>query len=249
MQKTMITGVATLLFTTSAVLAEPCATGRWTLETQDAQADGTMRTSNATSTRYCLADGHVQMDEFRALNEEGAPVFWGASFQNVIEGPGEAMVLWIMVGDPGYTMIPVTYHEDGTQTSGGGGSDGRGAFLERAETTYENNRDYHFDMDRSYDGGETWIDPFNVIEATFVSDDVAPLPEALVPPMAEGVAALPEGTPRGTPVLDGTAEVRTFEQDGQLMLEFASRYWEPNRWRVATWEVGTDEISFEEYPF
>ncbi len=230
-------------------LAAECTPAIWDMENITYDADGTSASNPATSTRYCLADGAVRMDEFRALNDDGDPVFWGASFEAPIDAPGTTYILWIMVGDPGHTMIPAEYHEDGRQTTGGGGSDSIGTFLERAETTYDGAGGYHFDMDRSYDNGETWIDPFNVIDATLREEAPVPLPDALVPVIREGADALPADFPRGTPILDGTAEVRTFERDGQLILQFASRYWEPNRWRVAEWVVGTDQVSFTEVEF
>lgn len=230
-------------------LAAECTPAIWDMENITYDADGTSASNPATSTRYCLADGAVTMDEFRSIGENGQPNFWGASLVQTEPIDGVGWTLWVMVGDPGYTIIPVQHNEDGTLTSGGSGEDATGVFLERARTTFSEDGSYEFIMSRSFDNGETWIEPINVIHATMTDREPSAQPDALVPVIQEGADALPEDFPRGTPILDGTAEVRTFERDGQMIVQFGSRYWEPNRWRVAEWVVGTDQVTFTEVEF
>lgn len=234
---------------TSPGLATECAPVIWDLENINYNPDGTSSSGTATSTRYCIADGAVQMDEFRSLDETGQTNFWSVSFHSADTEEGTSHTLWIMVGDPGYTIIPVTVNADGSRISGGSGADATGEFLERAQTTFSEDGSYLFEMGRSFDDGKTWIDPINVINAAMTDRAVPALPEALAPPMQEGADALPDDFPRGAPILDGTAEISTFERDGQLILQFASRYWEPNRWRLAEWVVGTDQVTFTEAEF
>lgn len=234
---------------TSTSFAAECTPAVWDMESINYNADGTSDAHPATSTLYCLADGAVKMDEFRSMDENGRTNFWGVSFSHSEPIDGVVWGLWLMVGDPGYTLVPSNHNEDGTRTSGGGGFDATGEFLERAITTFEDDGSYYFVMGRSFDNGETWIEPVNVINAA-MTDRVPPeQPTQLVPVMQEGADALPEDFPRGTPILDGTAEVRTFERDGQVIVQFGSRYWEPNRWRVAEWVVGTDQVTFTEVEF
>jgi hypothetical protein len=70
-----------------------------------------------------------------------------------------------MAGRKGLTDIQAEW-KDGKLVGKGEGYDGYGSFKERFEYYNISDNSYTFRMDRSYDGGETWLKNFNRIEAT-----------------------------------------------------------------------------------
>jgi len=236
------------VFLTHPANAQTCEEGIWDLETSGKSPDGQTYESAATSTRYCLFGGKANLDEYRALTPDGKIVFMGASFDFPSEDGQRIQTLWVMVGDPGYTLIDGRII-NGRLVSNGTGNDSGGEFLERSETSYSGERDYTFDMARSYDGGKTWIESFSHAKATFRSNEVPALPEEyhfFLGPIQEAVEH-PEGSQL---ILNGLGEIEELDQtpDGQngLTLKFSSRYLSPDRWRSIYWMLGSDDISFEE---
>lgn len=226
-----------------------CEPTHWDLVSTTYLEDGTAQAQDARVNRYCLFDGDVQMDEFRLFNEEDQTEFWGVSFyQSGTMGPA-THALWIMVGDPGISQLHNVLLSDQIGATDGYGHDARGAFLERSATIHHDNGDYDFHLARSYDDGETWRSPINLIEATFVSHDAADLPGGLVPVMQEGADATNADLEGATFILDGTALIRTHETNGERSIVFASRYWGPDRWREVEWTIGTGEINVVETEF
>jgi len=226
-----------------------CEPTHWDLVSTTYLEDGTAQPQDARVNRYCLFEGDVQMDEFRLFGENGQAEFWGVSFyQSGTMGPG-THALWIMVGDPGISRLHNVLLSDQVGATDGFGTDARGEFLERSATIHHDNGDYDFYLARSYDDGETWLSPINLIEATFVSHDSADLPGGLVPVMQEGADAIEVDLEGATFILDGTALVRTRETDEGRSIVFASRYWGPNRWREVEWTISTGEINVVETEF
>jgi hypothetical protein len=230
----------------NAANAASCRQGTWDLSSYNNALDGSELTVRATSTRYCLFDGSLEMDEYRSFGPAGGLAFAGVSFHDWSPDGKLARTLWLMVGDSGYAAITGRMSNGDTLLSRGEGHDGQGVFVERSVTTTSRGRDYLFVMSRSYDAGATWIEPFNRITATYRGDSVPPLPTTLRPPWQEARTWAPDH-PAGTVILDGLGEIhtRTETRDGRTvrLLEFCSRYGAPDRWRTVTWEVGTDRIA------
>jgi hypothetical protein len=226
-----------------------CAPTHWDLVNSNLLEDGTMQAQPARVNRYCLFDGDVQMDEFRVFNDEGQPTFWGVSFYQSGTMGAASHALWIMVGDPGISQLHNILLTDQLGTTTGTGTDARGAFLERSATVHHDNGDYDFYLARSYDDGESWLSPLNVINARFVSHVVPELPGGLVPVMQEGADATNANLEDALFILDGTALVRVRENHGERSIVFASRYWNPDRWREVEWTVSTGDINITESAF
>lgn len=229
--------------------AATCEPTHWDLVNLNLMDDGMMQEQPARVMRYCLFDGDLQMDEFRVYNDDGQTVFWGVSFYQSGTMGAATNALWIMVGDPGISDLHNVLLTDQLGTTTGTGTDARGEFLERSATVHHDNGDYDFYLARSYDDGETWLSPINIINAGFVSHDVPDLPEGLVPVMQEGADATNVDLADAMFILDGTALVRVRENDGERSIVFASRYWNPDRWREVEWTISTGEISVTEAPF
>jgi len=249
--------IVTVLAVVGAIGATPalaqraatCEPTHWDLVNANLLEDGTMQDQPAGVNRYCLFDGDVQMDEFRTFNDDGQTTFWGVSFYQSGSMGAATHALWIMIGDPGISHLHNILLTDQIGTTTGTGTDTRGEFLERSATVHHDNGDYDFYLARSYDDGENWLSPLNVINASFVSHDVPDLPEGLVPVMQEGADATNVDLEDAIFILDGTALVRVRENNGERSIVFASRYWEPNRWREVEWTISTGEINVVEMPF
>ncbi len=250
----------------------PCANETWSLVSEDAQRDGSYSTSAASSIRRCLFGGDVAMDEFRYLSPSGEVTFRGVSFVLWSPDRQKSWTLWAMLEDPGVTWIEGTVRGDALTTSGSG-TDRSGAFVERSRTIYPEEGKSLFEMDRSFDGGEHWVAPFNRIEGTLTSLSAPPLPDELVSAPADdrfgirgpgvwhhairrvdehGTPTLFLATERTSAILDGhalVAEVTETDFEGQnerRYLTFTARYAEPDRWRTVSWEPGPSAPVVEE---
>ena len=70
-----------------------------------------------------------------------------------------------------------------------------------------------------------------------------------MPVMQEGADATNANLEDALFILDGTALVRLRENEGERSIVFASRYWNPDRWREVEWSISTGEISVTETEF
>lgn len=139
--------------------------GQWDLTTYDRMPDGSVAVGKANSDAYFILDGYALQDDFRVLDETGRVVFRGTSIRTYDSTNDRWLVRWLMVDDPGMTEIEGEFTEDGRFVGTGKGSDGVGDFLERFTYTFPSEDRYVFVMSRSYDGGQTWLENFNRIEA------------------------------------------------------------------------------------
>ena len=139
--------------------------GEWDLVSKNKMQDGSYFTHKATSTVYYVLDGYAIMDDFRALDDKGNATFRGTSFRTFDPRAKKWSIKWVMAGEPGMTDI-VAEMKDGKLVMEGKGYDGYGKFLERAEYYDLSDDHYSFRLARSYDGGTTWIEDLNLIEAT-----------------------------------------------------------------------------------
>lgn len=138
--------------------------GEWNLVTIDKQADGTIRKGRAKSSAKYILDGTAVQDNFLQLDQNGKVVFRGTSIRSYNRRTGKFQIVWIMPGIKGLTDISAEWKGD-KFVSTGKGYDPSGEFLERFEYYNITEDSYSFRMDRSYDGGKTWIENFGRIEA------------------------------------------------------------------------------------
>ncbi|MCB1043432.1 MAG: hypothetical protein KDC35_10855 [Acidobacteria bacterium] len=142
--------------------------GEWDLTSKSLRRDGSYTSHKATSTVYRALDGYALLDEFRAYNDQNQVVFRGVSFRTYIPETGKWAIKWVMANEAGMTDLTAEY-KNGELVMEGKGSDGMGAFLERAVYYNISADHYSFKLDRSYDGGKTWIKGMNLIEATRIN--------------------------------------------------------------------------------
>lgn len=223
-----------------------CLPGVWDLQTINAGSGGPVQ---ATSTRTCLLHGDLEVAEYRSFGPEGRVNFAGISLHAWNASRTGLTTLWLMVGDPGYTIIPTERDSNGTLWASGHGVDASGAFLERSVTEYDAHHNYHFQMERSSDSGATWHAVAD-IRGTHRSADVPPSPAALLPPY-QRIRGTTDSL--GIVVLDGMAELRTTtEMDDEQpvqVVEFSSVVGPaPPTWRTITWRLGAEAFSTKVQP-
>lgn len=138
--------------------------GEWELETIDIQPDGSFLQGRARSVVTPILDGDALQDVFMSLNEQGEVVFKGISIRSYNQASGKFQIVWIMPGHRGITDLEGEW-VNGKLVSTGRGYDAMGSFIERFEYYDITENTYSFRMDRSYDGGNTWIENFGRIRA------------------------------------------------------------------------------------
>lgn len=138
--------------------------GEWNITSSDYMPGGSYAISRATSKAYAILDGAAIFDEWRSLDEDGNVVFRGASYRTYLPRQNKWRILWMMAHVDGETVIDAKKVGDEIEMQGEG-EDPYGKFLERARYYDISENGFKFTMDRSYDGGETWITPFNEFEA------------------------------------------------------------------------------------
>lgn len=143
--------------------------GAWALESESLQADGSYTSDRARSDVYYALDGFIIQDDFRVLDEEGKAVFRGTSFRTYVPQTDTWAIKWVMAGEPGTTDITARWTGEELLMEGEG-SDGGGQFLERARYFDITGDSYEFELFRSYDGGETWIENMNLIHAKRIAE-------------------------------------------------------------------------------
>ena len=139
--------------------------GEWNLVTRNLQRDGSYVTGEAVSTAYVILDGNAIQDDFRSLNEKGEVIFRGTSIRSCLEETSEYLIAWVMPGREGYTHLRALWSK-GVLGGEGQGFDGYGPFRERFRYFNITDSSYSFQMDRSYDEGQTWLLNFSTIKAT-----------------------------------------------------------------------------------
>lgn len=120
----------------------------------------------ATMRAYRFLDGTAIIDEWRHLDPAGAQVvFRGAGFRTFLPEDGQWYVLWMMAGVEGYSELRAEVVQNEIHTAGRGRDPG-GELIERGRYFNISRDEFFFSLDRSYDGGGTWIRPFVAFHAT-----------------------------------------------------------------------------------
>ena len=119
----------------------------------------------AISHVHRILDGTALLDEIRHMDEAGKVNFRGASYRTYVPDRDAWYVLWMMSNIEGCSALRAET-VDGEIRTTGQGSDPGGGLMEQGRY-YDISADgYSFTLDRSYDGGKTWIRPFVSFRAT-----------------------------------------------------------------------------------
>lgn len=116
-----------------------------------------------------ILDGTLQRHDYLGLDPNGNVVFRGTSLRTYIPATGKWVVHWVMANTPGYTYIDTEWR-DGELHGTGYGFDGGGEFQERYRYWEITDTSYTFQLERTYDGGETW-QTYPLTKATKVADE------------------------------------------------------------------------------
>lgn len=127
--------------------------------------EGTTVGRRATSQVRRILDGTALLDEIRHLDEAGQVNFRGASFRTYVPDRNEWYVVWMMANVEGYSELRAEVVDGEVRTSGRGRDPG-GELIERGRYFDISADGYSFTLDRSYDGGKSWIRPFVSYRAT-----------------------------------------------------------------------------------
>jgi hypothetical protein len=112
-----------------------------------------------------ILDGTAILDEIRHVDEAGQVNFRGATFRTYLHDKDRWYVLWMMANVEGCTELEAQIVDGEVHTSGKG-RDPWGTLLERGRYHDVSGDGFSFTLERSNDGGNTWIRPFVSFRAT-----------------------------------------------------------------------------------
>jgi hypothetical protein len=174
---TSLIGLAVLLACTKPQRAEepqvePTASaafdfllGDWDID-MEVVPQGAPIGQRATMRAYQFLDGTAILDEWRHFDQAGDDVvFRGAGFRTFVPGTDRWYVVWMMAEVEGYSELSAEFVHGELRTTGRG-RDARGQLVERGRYFDISDRAFSFTLERSYDGGTTWIRPFVAFRAT-----------------------------------------------------------------------------------
>lgn len=120
----------------------------------------------ATMRAYRFLDGSAILDEWRHFDQLGDEVvFRGAGFRTFVPDTDRWYVVWMMAEVEGYSELSAELVHGELRTTGRG-RDASGQLVERGRYFDISDQGFSFTLDRSYDGGTTWIRPFVAFRAT-----------------------------------------------------------------------------------
>ena len=220
----------------------PAAYEAWSIQFE---ADGSSKAGHDRSNLYCYYDGRADMSEYRGLDKSNQPYYHGVSVTIWNDDRSIGRSLWAMVGTDGYTDIELRWDGD-KLVSETEGREPQGTFLGRTTSEFHPGGDFKFVMERSYDGGETWISPRNTIEYLKTPTPPPALPENWAPQLSYADQFVGEG---GMIILDGFAWGRFVENQDGAPVGFTFASVAPKGdgwvWRTLNWtfEDGVADIS------
>ncbi len=112
-----------------------------------------------------ILDGTALFDEIRHVDPDGEVNFRGGTFRTYLTEEDRWYVLWMMANVEGYSELDAQVIDGEVHTTGSGRDPG-GELVERGRYYDISGEGYSFTLDRSYDGGKTWIRPFVSFRAT-----------------------------------------------------------------------------------
>lgn len=131
--------------------------GEWDIEML-VMPPGATAGRRAVSQVRSILDGTALLDEIRHADERGQVNFRGVSFRTYIPDRDRWYVVWVMANIEGYTELHAELFDGEVRTSGQGRDPG-GDLLEQGRYFDITPDAYSFTLDRSVDGGRTWIRP------------------------------------------------------------------------------------------
>ena len=138
--------------------------GEWEI-TMLVMPEGSTVGRRATLIVRRILDGAAILDEIRHVDQEGKVNFRGATFRTYLPDRDRWYVLWMMANVEGYSELDAQVIDDEVHTTGKGRDPG-GELVEQGRYHDISGNGYSFTLDRSYDGGKTWIRPFVSFRAT-----------------------------------------------------------------------------------
>lgn len=110
----------------------------------------------ARSHGYYILDGFVLQEDYRGLDPAGHVGFRGTSIRTFDPATGKIAIQWMVASSAAYTHIVAERDGDDIVSTGEGRDWAGREFMERFRYFDITADSRKFEMERSYDGGETW---------------------------------------------------------------------------------------------
>jgi hypothetical protein len=140
--------------------------GEWDCRTKFMKPDGSgYSEGQAEWTGYFILDGWAIQDDWVSLGPDGQK-FYGTNIRSFNPQTGKWDNRWLAAGSLQWKYFVAEKTGETMVMIGGEGKDSLGEFIDR-NTFYDINTDrWSWRKDRSYDGGDTWMEGVGFIEAT-----------------------------------------------------------------------------------
>ncbi|MEQ8627983.1 hypothetical protein [Ekhidna sp.] len=140
--------------------------GDWKFNASSMNPDGTYTTNQTFYTKCKLLFNETShKDDFYYKDQNGNMICYGTTIRTYNEGEKRWEMLWVGNGFTESTEMVGEYKDENFYFDGKG-KDQRGEYLEKI-TFYDISDDqYKWKMDRSYDGGKTWMKNYFSYTAT-----------------------------------------------------------------------------------
>ena len=140
--------------------------GSWDCRTRFQKPDGSgYAKGSATWTGYYILDGWAIQDDWVSTGADGKE-FHGTNIRSFNQRSKKWDNRWLPAGSLEWKYFEAEEVGDAMVMIGGEGRDARGEFIDRNVFHDINPDRWSWRKDRSYDGGETWVEGVGFIEAT-----------------------------------------------------------------------------------
>jgi hypothetical protein len=138
--------------------------GKWDCKTRFMDPQGEYREGKATWTGYYILDGWAIQDDWVSTRPDGTKSY-GTNIRSFNPETGKWDNRWLPSGTLQWKYFEAEQQGE-TMVMTGKGRDARGEFVDRNTFHDISENHWRWRKDRSYDGGETWIEGVGFIEAT-----------------------------------------------------------------------------------
>lgn len=140
--------------------------GEWECKTKFMKPDGSgYQQGRATWTGYFILDGWAIQDDWVGYGPDGKEGH-GTNLRSFNPRTGKWDNRWLPAGSLQWAYFEAEQRGDTLVMTGGEGTDPRGEYVDRNVFYDVSPHGFRWRKDRSYDGGETWIEGIGFIEAT-----------------------------------------------------------------------------------